>query len=129
MTNVIELLKKNEQVSDYKVHLTQKESYQLFFVKGKLETTRRTNTSDKEVTVYVDHGDYKGDSSFIIYPSTTLEEIETLIQQAVEKALLINNRPYELPPAGTGQFQVESNFRGHTLNDIAAVIAGVMTQI
>ncbi len=123
MTNVIELLKTNTQVSDYKINLTHKESYELFFVKGKLETTRRTNTCDKEVTVYVNHGEYKGDSAFIIYPSTTPEEIETLIQQAVEKALLIDNPVYELPAAGTGQFQVESNFQGHTLDDIAGVIA------
>ncbi len=123
MTNVIELLKKNTQVSDYKINLTHKESYELFFVKGKLETTRRTNTCDKEITVYVNHGDFKGDSAFIIYPSTTPEEIETLIQQAVEKALLIDNPMYELPTAGTGQFQVESNFQGLSLNDIAGVIA------
>ena len=123
MTNVINLLKQNTQVSDYKINLTHKESYELFFVKGKLETTRRTNTCDKEITVYVNHGEYKGDSAFIIYPSTTTEEIETLIQQAVEKALLIDNPVYELPAAGTGKFQVESNFQGHSLNDIAGVIA------
>ena len=123
MTNVINLLKQNTQVSDYKINLTHKESYELFFVKGKLETTRRTNTCDKEITVYVNHGEYKGDSAFIIYPSTTPEEIESLIQQAVEKALLIDNPVYELPAAGTGQFQVESNFRGHSLNEIAGVIA------
>ena len=67
MTNVINLLKKNAQVSDYKINLTHKESYELFFVKGKLETTRRTNTCDKEITVYVNHGEFKGDSAFIIY--------------------------------------------------------------
>ena len=51
MMNIIELLKKNERVDEYKINLNQKESYELFFVKGKLETTRRTNTCDKEVTV------------------------------------------------------------------------------
>ena len=68
MMNIIELLKKNERVDEYKINLNQKESYELFFVKGKLETTRRTNTCDKEVTVYVNHGEFKGDSSFIVYP-------------------------------------------------------------
>ena len=123
MMKIIELLKKNEQVDEYKINLTQKESYELFFVKGKLETTRRTNTCDKEVTVYVKHGEFKGDSSFLVYPSTTDEELEMLITTAVEKALLIDNQTYELPEAGEGQFQVESNFAGHTLNDIAGVIA------
>ena len=96
MKQVIELLEKNTQVSDYKINLKQKESYELFFVKGKLETTRRTNTCDKEITVYVNHGEYKGDASFIIYPSTSLEEIEARIEEAVGKALLIENQMYEL---------------------------------
>lgn len=123
MMKIIELLKNNEQVDEYKINLTRKESYELFFVKGKLETTRRTNTCDKEVTVYVKHGEFKGDSSFLVYPSTTDGELEMLITTAVEKALLIDNQTYELPEAGEGQFQVESNFAGHTLNDIAGVIA------
>ena len=62
MNTTIELLQKHPQVSDYKINIHNKESYELFFVKGKLETVRRTNTCDKEVTVYVDHGAYKGDS-------------------------------------------------------------------
>lgn len=128
MRNIIEHLKKNEQVDEYKINLTQKESYELFFVKGKLETTRRTNTCDKEVTVYVKHGEYKGDSSFLVYPSTTEEELETLIATAVEKALLIDNQTYELPEAGEGQFQVESNFDKHSLNDIAGVVAKAVFQ-
>ncbi len=126
MRNIVELLKKNEQVDEYKINLTQKESYELFFVKGKLETTRRTNTCDKEVTVYVKHGEYKGDSSFFVYPSTTTEELETLIETAVEKALLIDNQTYELPEAGEGQLQVESNFADYTLNDIAGVVANAV---
>ena len=35
MTNIIELLKKNERVEEYKINLKQKDSYELFFVKGK----------------------------------------------------------------------------------------------
>lgn len=123
MMNVIELLNKNKRVDDYKINLKNKESYELFFVKGRLETTRRTNTCDKEVTVYVNHGEYKGHSSFIIYPSTTSAEIEELIEQSVEKASLIDNATYVLPKAEVGEYEVESNFSGHTLNDIAGVIS------
>ena len=126
MMKIIELLEKNARVDEYKINLTKKESYELFFVKGKLETTRRTNTCDKEVTVYVKHGDYKGDSAFFVYPSTTEKELETLIDAAVEKALLIDNQTYELPEAGEGQYEVESNFAGHSLNEIAGIVAGAV---
>lgn len=119
-------MKKNERVDEYKINLNRKESYELFFVKGKLETTRRTNTCDKEVTVYVKHGEFKGDSSFIVYPSTTDAELETLIETAVEKALLIENQTYTLTKAGEGQFQVESNFADRSLNEIAGTVANAV---
>ena len=92
MKTIMELLQKNPQVSDYKINVHQTESCELFFVKGKLETVRRTDTCDKEVTVYVDHDEYKGDSQFFVYPSTTTEQLEELIGEAVGKALLINNK-------------------------------------
>ncbi len=128
MMNIVELLKKNKQVDEYKINLNQRESYELFFVKGKLETTRRTSTCDKEVTVYVKHGEFKGDSSFIVYPSTTGEELEKLIATAVEKALLIDNQTYELPEAGVGEYQVESNFANYSLNEIAGTVANAVFQ-
>ena len=126
MMKIIEYLKKNTQVDEYKINLNRKESFELFFVKGKLETTRRTDTCDKEVTVYVKHGEFKGDSSFFVYPSTTDEELEEMVSTAVEKALLIENKVYELPEAGEGQFQVESNFADHTLNEIAGIVANAV---
>ncbi len=126
MKTTMELLQKHPQVSDYKINIHNKESYELFFVKGKLETVRRTNTCDKEVTVYVDHGEYKGEAQFFVYPSTTTEQIGTLIDEAVAKALLINNKGYTLPDAETGDFEVESNFKDYTPSDLSALISKVV---
>ena len=123
MKTTIELLQAHAQVSDYKINIHQKESYELFFVKGKLETVRCTDTCDKEVTVYVDHDDYKGNAQFFIYPSTTTEQIGELIEEAVAKALLINNPKYELPQAEQGDYTVESNFSEQLPADLAALIA------
>ena len=64
-------LNANPRVSDYRIRLSSKESYESFYVKGKLETVRCTDTCDKIVTVYVDHDGFKGDSQFFVYPSTT----------------------------------------------------------
>ena len=55
MKTIIEALNNNPRVSDYKINLKQKESYESFYVKGKLETVRCTDTCDKIVTVYVVH--------------------------------------------------------------------------
>ena len=122
----MELLRADQRVSDWKINLNHKQSYELFYVKGKLETVRCTDTCDKKVTVYVDHGEYKGDSQFIIYPSTTEAQIKDMIGEAVEKALLIHNRHYDLPGEETGVFAVESNFADYVPADLAATIAGAV---
>ena len=123
MMTIVEALKNNPRVSDYKINLTAKESYECFYVKGKLETVRCTDTCDKLVTVYVDHGAYKGDSQFYVYPSTTREELDGLIEKAVQKASLLNNQMYRLPENETGTFAVESNFAAYTLAELAGKIA------
>ena len=123
MKTTIELLQANAQVSGYKINIHKKESCELFFVKGKLETVRRTNTCDKEVTVYVDHGEFKGDSQFFVYPSTTEEQLKVLIDEAVAKALLINNKNYCLPATDEGSFLVESNFADYEAADLATAIS------
>jgi len=120
---MIQLLQAHSKVSDYKINIHQKESYELFFVKGKLETVRCTDTCDKEVTVYVDHGQFKGDAQFFIYPSTTEQQMSELIEEAVAKALLINNQTYELPQAEQDEYVVESNFADYTPAALAAEIA------
>lgn len=123
MKTIMELLRQNPQVSDYKINIHQKESCELFFVKGKLETVRRTNTCDKEVTVYVEHDGFKGDSKFFVYPSTTTEQIRTLIGECVAKALLINNQTYTLPGTESGHFEVRSNFADASPIDLATRIS------
>ena len=110
MKTIMDMLHGNARVSDYKINLHRKESAELFFVKGKLETVRCTDTCDKEVTVYVRHGEFVGDAKFFVYPSTTGEQLRELIEEAVEKALLICNPAYELPADETGSYQVASNF-------------------
>ncbi len=126
MNKLKAMLTSNSQVSDYKVNIHNKKSYELFFVKGKLETVRCTNTCDTEVTVYAAHGDYLGDAQFFVYPSTTDEQLSELIAEAVGKALLINNKPYVLPENETGSFQVESNFSSFKPKELAAIAANTV---
>ena len=123
MKKVTELLRATAQVSDYKINIHAKESFELFFVKGKLETVRRTDTCDKEVTVYVDHDEYKGESQFFIYPSTTDDDLRKLVDEAVAKALLINNKHFNLPENESGEFTVASNFIEYDIPDLAGRIA------
>lgn len=128
MKRIEKTLSENPKITDYKINISKKESFELFFVKGKLETVRRTDTCDKEVTVYCAHGDFLGDAQFIVYPSTSDSELVSLADEAAEKALLIDNKPYAIPDAETGAFQVESNFREYTLEELAAQVAKTVFQ-
>ena len=123
MIKIIEHLKNDPQVSDYKVNAHRKESYELFFVKGKLETVRCTDNTDKEVTVYVRHGEFMGDSTFFVYTSTTEQQLKELIGEAVQKALLINNPAYTLPEGQTGTYEVKSNISEEEMTDVARQVA------
>ncbi len=126
MKKLTELLQGNPLVSDYKINVTRKESYELFFVKGALETVRCTENTDKEVTVYSDHGEFRGDSQFFIYPSTTEAELREHIETAARRAMLINNRHFTLPGAQTGEYAVQSNFPEHEPQELAARIANIV---
>ena len=126
MNTIINLLESHKGVSAYKINLRRKESYELFFVKGNLETVRNTDNTDKEVTVYVDHGDLRGHSQFFVYPSTTESELAKLVDEAVQKARLIDNPHYELVPGETGEYHVPTNFDSWDASDLAAEIANTV---
>lgn len=126
MINVEAMLKANTQVSDYKINIHEKKSYELFFVKGKLETVRCTDTCDTEVTVYVAHGEFLGDAQFLVYPSTTEEQVEKRITEAVSKAMLIHNKAYRLPENEEGSYAVQSNFEDFQPQELAAEIANIV---
>ena len=126
MNTIIKHLKAHNGVSDWKINISRRESYELFFVKGSLETVRNTDNTDKEVTVYVDHGNCRGHSQFFVYPSTTEEALGHLIEEAVQKASLIDNPPYTLVAGETGEYAVPTNFDSYDASDLAARIANTV---
>ena len=126
MNTIINHLNSNAGVSAYKINLERTESYELFFVKGALETVRNTDNTDKEVTVYVDHGKYRGHAAFHVYPSTTEADLDRLIGEAVQQAKLIDNPRYELPKGETGEFTIESNFAEWDASEVCARIANTV---
>lgn len=126
VASVVKLLREDSQVSDYKINVTKKDSYELFFVKGKLETVRCTDTCDRKITVYVDHDGFRGDASFYLYPSTTQAQMKEKVAEAVRSARLICNAPYTLPGAETGDYTIAGNLDREPLPVLAERIAGAV---
>lgn len=126
MKNLEAMLRTDARVTDYKINIHERKSYEMFFVKGKLETVRCANVCDTTVTVYAAHGDFLGDADFRVYPSTTQEQLPGLIDEAVHKALLIDNKPYSLPANEEGEYTVESNFSEFSPEGLAATVANTV---
>ncbi len=123
MIDVFELLKKSEGVSDYKVISSEVSSYQLFYVKKKIETARATDVNEKFVTVYVDHDGFKGESSFSVFEGNTEAEVKDKIEKATARAKLVSNQNYDIVGGGKGSYTVKSNFEGKELKSVAEEIA------
>ena len=120
---VIEILKRTEGISDWRVLSTKTESTELFFVHKNLETVRSTDTTDIKISVYVLHDGALGEANFSVYSSYDDEKIATEIEKAKKKAALIGNKPYSLPEGEQGEYAPASNFADYTPGDLAAMIA------
>ncbi len=123
MKHIIDILKEFPQISDYKICETQRTSYETFFVHEKLETVRSTSTTEKSVTVYVEHDGKLGSSVFVVYSSTTEQGLRDKIALAIEKAQLVNNQPYTLPAKEQLVDDIYSNMSEYQPKDLACQIA------
>ena len=87
---------KNE-LKDYSVRINNTKTLEQFFVIQALETTRETETSEAEVTVYKTVGkDLLGQSSFVISHEMSKNEIDKAIDKALFSASFVKNKAYEL---------------------------------
>ena len=123
MNMIKQLLEEEKGLSAWRITNKTTSSYELFFVHRNLETVRSTDTSDAEVTVYVDHDGKKGDSSFIVTPALTREGIKAKIASAVHRARLVFNEPYALPDGETLEAELPSNMKDAEPRALAREIA------
>lgn len=120
---IVNLLKADPRVSDYRINTVERTSYELFFVHRDLETVRSTETVDTKVTVFSEHNGKLGDATFTVYSSYTDEKIAEQIDVTVKKAELVDNELYGLPADETGTFISDSNMKELELPELAAEIA------
>ena len=123
MLQAKKLLQEHSQVSDYKLNVVKKNSFELYYVKGSLETVRAADTCDRKITVYADHDGFRGDSEFYVYPSTTLSELQEKLEEAVRNARMMKNPPYALPRAETQEVILPSNLSETPMPVLADQIA------
>ncbi len=94
---IYDILSAVKGISDFRINRTTTLSNEVFFVKGKVETVRATDTATTQVTVFVRDGDVMGDASFFVYSADGENEIQEKITKAKKSAALIRNKAYDLP--------------------------------
>ena len=124
MERLIKLLKANKDIADYRISEEKVHSYQLFFVKNKLETNRLSDSNKIKVTVYVDmekKARGNGDFEYAEYQSD--EEVIENINEAVFNAKLALNPYFELPKKQEKPIELESNLKDRDFALIAEDVA------
>lgn len=95
LNNILNVLK-NSNADGYTVLARDTDSYELFFVRGSLETVRKSEHSEATVTVYMDHDGKKGNANFGLDMSASDGEIERKTNEAIARAKLICDAPYTI---------------------------------
>ncbi len=126
MKNLINIIKDTNGVSAYKVIEQNVNSYELFFVHKELETVRKSVSTDTTVTIYVDHDGKRGNSTFMVYASNTDEQIANKVLDAIKKANMINDQPYDLPYGGVENVDISSNITESSVQALGAKIANTI---
>ena len=102
------------------------DSYEAFYVHKRIESLRAVSAEECSVTVYVDHEKGKGESSFSLYDSTTVEQAKKKIELSVQRAKMICNNPYQIPVGDTAFYEVESNMKEYAMNELCDEIANAV---
>ncbi len=123
MKKLIDMLRADRRISDWKINIHKRESCELFYIKENLDCARRTDTTNNRVTVYVDKDGFRGDAVFYAYPSSSEDELRRLIDSAIFRASLVKNAHYTLPEAAEGEYVIESNFAQYDSLVLAKAIA------
>ena len=90
------LLEKDPEVSAYEIKAVENEGKQLYYVLGKLETSRAVSSEDIRVSVYHDFETFRGSSNFNVTANDDAESIAAKIRDCVAKAKQVKNPYYPL---------------------------------
>jgi predicted Zn-dependent protease len=105
---LLECLRKHPRIDEFSVQFRTTDSAEWFYIRHKLDQTRRKAVKYGNVKIYVDHDGKRGNGEFTAYPSHTREDLVQLIEDAVLAAELIANLPYRLPEKAVAELTTQS---------------------
>ena len=127
MKKLINILE-SKKLDGYFIEEVNRETYQLYFVKENVETVRAGEFKDITVTVFVKHDEKLGDAKVNISPSSSEDEINSIIDNAISNALNVFNEPYELVKDEKCEFKGENKSLKEIAEDIKEGIFSVKNE-
>lgn len=100
LKKIIKVLNNHSEVNKWAIRETCTKSWEQFFVLQKLETTRKTETTEQYVTIYKEFEEndkkYLGQYSFIVSHDLSAKQLNELIDEALFASKFVKNEYYEL---------------------------------
>ncbi len=119
MDKYINALKRNKNVSAWKIVSSEVKSVEAYYVMKNLETNRVAEEKNVEISVYVDKDEKRGIASFFAYDYMTDAELDKRIADSVFAAGFALNKFYEIPGPQQGEIkQSESNMRDKDFSQV-----------
>ena len=129
MDRLINILKSDKELSDFKINYNKKESGEVFYVFDKIETVRLTNTLTVNVTIYIEHDGTLGLKSFLVASTATDDEIRQKINEAKIVARTIKNEKFDLVENIKSDDKLDFIFEGEKLLDVAKKVGNALLDV
>ena len=128
ISNLLNALKSNNRLYAWNMRFVEKNSHQLFFIKQELDMNREVKVTEYYVKIYVKEKDGKlGSSSFIIYPSMSIEEVDAKIKEQIKLCKYTADKPFIMPKkANLKPVSKEVGFNGYSLKEAAFIAADTL---
>lgn len=131
ISELLELLKNNEKIHAWNFQVDSTNSYQLYFIKQKLDMNREVKVDEYSVTIFtLENNNGKemiGSSTFKIYPSMSMDEVKNKINEQISFCKYSINKPYIFPKkVNLKPVSKELGFSGYSLKEAAFIAADAL---
>ena len=131
ISKLLNVLKNDTRLYGWNVKVTTTSSYQLFFIRQKLDMNREVIADDYDVTIYIKEENRiktkVGSSNFKIHSTMNEEEVKAKIDEQIFLAKYTLNQGYNLPKkVNLKPVTKEKNFSGYSLKEAAFIAADAL---
>ncbi len=122
MNRIIEQLNRVREISDWRIIRNETTGYQMYVINDILDNVRKVRTDRYVVTVYCDHGEFRGSTDLTVFDyQLDGDGLAKRLEEAVFIANRVNNVRYELP-AVRNEYPFVETFDPTLLGDVREIL-------